>query len=122
LLEFLAENPIGWAAAMGPAIMGNPGRPELAEELTSSFCRTDPRIARAFAGVTFRGDNRSDLAEVTARTLILQCSDDVIAPPQVGAFVRDHIKGSTMVVLRAVGHCPNLSSPEEVIHAIKAFV
>jgi sigma-B regulation protein RsbQ len=122
LLDFLAENPIGWAMAMGPVIMGNPGRPDLAEELTNSFCRTDPGIARAFAGVTFRGDNRADLAGVTARTLILQCSEDVIAPPQVGAFVRVHIKDSTMVVLQATGHCPNLSAPEEVIHAIKAFV
>jgi sigma-B regulation protein RsbQ len=122
LLEFLAENPMGWSAAMAPVIMGNPDRPELGEELANSFCRTDPAIARAFAGVTFRGDNRADLANVTARTLVLQCSEDVIAPPQVGAFVRDRIKGSAMVVLRATGHCPNLSAPDEVIHAIKAFV
>src|ERR1700761_4252906 len=80
LLEFLGHNHMGWSAAMAPAIMGNPDRPELATELTNSFCRTDPEIAKAFARVTFRSDNRADLREVKVRTLVLQCSDDIIAP------------------------------------------
>jgi sigma-B regulation protein RsbQ len=87
LLESLDSNYLGWSAAMAPVIMGNPERPELAEELANSFCRTDPAIARAFARTTFLSDNRSDLAEVTVPTLILQCSRDAIAPPEVGAFV-----------------------------------
>jgi sigma-B regulation protein RsbQ len=87
LLESLDSNYLGWSATMAPVIMGNPERPELAEELANSFCRTDPAIARAFARTTFLSDNRSDLAEVTVPTLILQCSRDAIAPPEVGAFV-----------------------------------
>jgi sigma-B regulation protein RsbQ len=122
LLEFLAENPMAWSQAMAPAIMGNPDRPELGEELTASFCRTDPAIAADFARATFTSDNRRDLPQVTARTLILQCSDDIIAPLQVGEYVRDHISGSQMVVLEATGHCPNLSAPAEVISAIQGFV
>ena len=122
LLEFLAENPMAWSQAMAPAIMGNPERPELGEELTTSFCRTDPEIAAAFARATFTSDNRDDLARVTARTLVLQCSEDIIAPLQVGEYVRDHIPGSQMVVLAATGHCPNLSAPAEVISAIRDFV
>ena len=122
LLSSLADNHMGWSAAMAPAIMGNPDRPELGAELTNSFCRTDPDIARQFARATFKSDNRSDLPKVTARTLILQCSDDIIADDQVGEYVRDNIKGSTLVRLEAVGHCPNLSAPQEVISAIRAFV
>ena len=122
LMQFLAENHLGWSQAMAPAIMGNAERPELAEELTNSFCRTDPDIARAFARVTFTSDNRADLPLVAARTLILQCSEDIIAPLAVGEYVRDHIPGSAMVVLAATGHCPNLSAPDEVIAAIRAFV
>jgi sigma-B regulation protein RsbQ len=122
MLEFLADNHLGWSAAMAPAIMGNAERPELAEELTNSFCRTDPEIARHFARVTFTSDNRSDLPKVAARTLILQCSEDVIAPAEVGAFCHRSIPGSTLVNLAATGHCPNLSAPEEVIAAIRAFV
>jgi sigma-B regulation protein RsbQ len=122
LLDFLADNHMGWSAAMGPAIMGNPDRPELGEELVNSFCRTDPDIAKAFARVTFTSDNRADLAKVTARTLILQCSEDIIAPPEVGEFVRDQIAGSKLAILQATGHCPNLSAPEEVISAVRAFV
>jgi sigma-B regulation protein RsbQ len=122
LLDFLADNYMGWSAAMAPAIMGNPDRPELGAELTNSFCRTDPDIAKAFARVTFMSDNRADLPKVTARTLVLQCSDDVIAPMQVGEYVHRHIPNSKFVLLRATGHCPNLSAPEETISAIRAFV
>ncbi|WP_114431818.1 alpha/beta fold hydrolase [Phyllobacterium bourgognense] len=122
LLESLADNHLGWSAAMAPAIMGNPDRPELGEELTNSFCRTDPDIAKAFARVTFMSDNRDDLSKVTARTLILQCREDIIASEQVGAYVQQHIPKSEMVILDATGHCPNLSAPNEVVAAIKAFV
>jgi sigma-B regulation protein RsbQ len=87
LLEFLESNYMGWSAAMAPVIMGNPDRPELGAELTASFCRTDPEIAREFARVTFLSDNRADLAKVSAPCLILQCSDDAIAPLPVGEFV-----------------------------------
>ena len=122
LLDFLASNYMGWSAAMAPAIMGNSDRPELGAELTNSFCRTDPEIAKAFARVTFMSDNRADLSKVRARTLVLQCSDDVIAPTEVGRYVHEHIQGSEMVIMRATGHCPNLSAPEETIAAIRAFV
>jgi sigma-B regulation protein RsbQ len=122
LLEFLADNFMGWSAAMAPAIMGNGDRPELGEELANSFCRTDPDIAKAFARVTFMSDNRADLAKVTARTLVLQCSEDIIAPTQVGEYVHQHIKNSQLVYMRATGHCPNLSAPEETVTAIRNFV
>ena len=99
LLDFLGDNHMGWSAAMAPAIMGNPDRPELGEELTASFCRMDPAIAREFARVTFTSDNRADLAKVTTPTLILQCSDDIIAPTAVGEYVHQQIKGSAFAQL-----------------------
>jgi sigma-B regulation protein RsbQ len=74
LLESPDANYLGWSGAMAPVIMGNPERPELGEELTNSFCRTDPDIARVFARVTFLSDNREDLAEVGVPTLVAQCS------------------------------------------------
>ena len=122
LLESMDSNFLGWSSAMAPAIMGNADRPELGEELTSSFCRTDPEIAAQFARVTFMSDNRGDLATVSVPTLVLQCSDDVIAPRSVGEYVHREIPGSTFVQLAATGHCPNLSAPEETIAAIRAFV
>jgi sigma-B regulation protein RsbQ len=122
LLDFLSDNHMGWSAAMAPAIMGNPDRPELTEELTNSFCRTDPEIAKAFARVTFTSDNRADLSEVKTRTLVLQCSEDVIAPLEVGDYVHRTVPNSRLMVLNATGHCPNLSAPQEVIDAINAFV
>ena len=122
LLEFLEDNHMGWSAAMAPSIMGNPDRPELGEELTNSFCRTDPEIAKAFARVTFTSDNRADLAKVSVPTLILQCREDIIASTEVGEFVHNQIPRSKMVILDATGHCPNLSAPREVVAAMQAFV
>lgn len=106
---------------MAPVIMGNPERPELGEELTNSFCRTDPDIARVFARVTFLSDNRADLAPVRVPTLVAQCSSDAIAPREVGAFVHAQIPASRLVTLNATGHCPQLSAPQETAAAIAAF-
>jgi sigma-B regulation protein RsbQ len=122
LLSSLDSNYLGWSRAMAPMIMGNPGRPELGEELTNSFCRTDPAIARQFAQVTFLSDNRADLAAVQVPTLVLQCSDDIIAPESVGRYVHEQIAGSTLTLMQARGHCPNLSAPEETVAAIRAFL
>ena len=122
LLESMASNFLGWSSAMAPAIMGNAERPELGEELTASFCRTDPEIAARFARVTFMSDNRSDLATVAVPTLVLQCSDDVIAPAAVGEYVHEQIPGSVLVRMAATGHCPNLSAPQETIDAIREFL
>jgi sigma-B regulation protein RsbQ len=122
LLDFLDSNHMGWSQAMAPVIMGNADRPELGEELTNSFCRTDPEIAKRFARATFMSDNRADLAGFPARTLILQCADDVIAPQCVGEYVHRALPNSELVLMQATGHCPNLSAPDETIAAIKAFV
>src|ERR1700733_14104558 len=121
LLDSMDSNYLGWSGAMAPVIMGNPGRPELGQELTNSFCRTDPQVARAFARTTFLSDNRSDLAGVTLPTLILQCSSDVIAPPEVGEYVRAHIPGASLVMLAATGHCPHLSAPDATLAEIRSF-
>jgi sigma-B regulation protein RsbQ len=121
LLDSLGSNYLGWSAAMAPVIIGNDDRPELGQELTASFCRTDPAIARDFARVTFTSDNRADLSRLTTDTLVLQCRSDVIAPLQVCEFVRDAVTHSTYVVLDATGHCPNLSAPIETARAIDSF-
>ncbi len=121
MLQFLENHYVDWSAAMAPAIMGNQERPHLAQELNDSFCRMDPVIAREFARVTFRYDSRADLPLVTRPSLILQCSEDAIAPVEAGAYVHGAIPGSTLAVLKATGHCPHLSAPGEVVSAIKAF-
>jgi sigma-B regulation protein RsbQ len=122
LLDALDANHLAWSASMAPLIMGHPERPELAEELTESFCRTDPTVARQFARVAFLSDNRADLPQVSVPTLVLQCSQDVIAPESAGRYVHEHIAGSVFTQLAATGHCPNLSAPEETTAAIRAFL
>ena len=96
LLEFLDSNHMGWSEAMAPVVMGNPDRPELGQELTNSFCRTDPEIAKRFAKATFLSDNRDDLARLQTPALVLQCSEDVIAPVEVGRYVHEHLPNSKL--------------------------
>ena len=122
LLDSMDSNYLGWSSAMAPVIMGNADRPELGRELTNSFCRADPEIARQFARVTFTSDNRADLARVHTPALILQCAEDPIAPEPVGRYVERALPGSTFVQLEATGHCPNLSAPDETVAAIRAFL
>lgn len=120
LLDSLDANYLGWSAAFAPVIMGNPDRPELGEDLAESFCRIDPVIARQFARVTFLSDNRRDLADVTVPTHIIQSSDDVIAPLEVGHYVHDAIAGSSLTVLSTTGHVPILSGADELVGAIRS--
>lgn len=122
MLDSLDSNYLGWSATMAPVIVGNPDRPELGETLTTSFCSTDPTIARHFARVTFLSDNRADLAQVRVPTLVLQCSDDVIAPAVVGDYVHAAIPGSTLVHLDATGHLPALADPAALAAAIRDYL
>lgn len=122
LLEAMDDNYLIWSRSFAPAVAGNAERPELADELASSFCRADPDIARQFARLTFLSDHRADLARVTVPTLVLQCAQDAIAPEQVGRYVHRQVRGSRFVQLAATGHCPHLSAPAETIAAIRSFL
>lgn len=122
LLDTLDSNYLGWASAMAPTIMGAPDRPELAQELSNSFCRTDPAIAQHFARVTFLSDNRADVPRLPTRTLVLQCSDDLIAPRSTGEFLHRHLPRSTLRVIQNIGHCPHLSAPAAIAEAMTEFL
>lgn len=122
LLQTMEKNYIGWANFLAPNIMGNHHRPQLAEELTQSFCSTDPLIARQFAEATFFSDNREDLKKNKVPSLLLQCSDDIIAPMEVGEYLSENLPGSTLRILKATGHCPHMSEPAETISLIKDYL
>ncbi|WP_025761869.1 alpha/beta fold hydrolase [Dyadobacter tibetensis] len=122
LLSTMDNNYIGWSNYIAPNIMGNPDRPELGEELTESFCSTDPVVARQFAEVTFLSDNRADLVKTRHPTLVLQCSQDLIAPSEVGQYLESNVPNCTQKVMKATGHCPHLSAPEETIGLMKDFL
>jgi sigma-B regulation protein RsbQ len=122
LLDTMERNYIGWANFLAPAIIKNPERPELAKELTESFCSTDPVVAKQFAEATFFSDNRKDLRHVTTPALIMQCSDDLIAPYEVGDYLHANLKDSHLKILKATGHCPHMSHPEETIAVIEEYL
>ena len=122
MLEFLDINYLGWSSTMAPAIMGNPDESSLAVELENSFCRTDPAVASHFARTTFLSDHRQDLRKLKRPSLILQCSDDVIAPDTIGRFMHSQMPDSTLVQMKATGHCPNLSAPDETTAEIRKYL
>lgn len=122
LLDMMEKNYMGWTSFLAPVVMKNPERPELAAELEESFCSTDPKIARVFAEATFYSDNRADLEKVTVPSLIMQCSDDALAPKAVGEYLSRKLPDATLRVMKANGHCPHVSHPEETIRIIKDYL
>ena len=122
LLDTMEKNYIGWANFLAPAIMANSDKPELGQELTDSFCSTDPVIARKFAEATFFSDNRQDLQKNRLPVLVLQCSEDIIAPTEVGEYLSKHLPHSTVRQMKATGHCPHMSHPDETIQFIKEYL
>ena len=122
LLDLMDKNYIGWANFLAPVIMKNDERPELTAELNASFCSTDPKITRRFAETTFFSDNRADLPAVSVPSLIMQCSEDAIAPVEVGNYIHRKTPNSTLRLLKATGHCPHISHPDETVDAIKTYL
>jgi sigma-B regulation protein RsbQ len=122
MLDSINSGKKDWAYRLAPMVMGNIDRPQLATELRRLFCELDPKVARLFAEATFLTDNRIHLHELTVPTLIMQCMDDIVAPPEAGRYVHEHIKGSTLVKLDACGHVPQLSAPDETINVMKDYL
>ncbi len=122
LLDTMEKNYIGWANFLAPNIMGHKERPELGAELTESFCTTDPVIARQFAEATFFSDNRADLPRLKVPSLVLQCSEDIIAPLEVGDYLARNVPNSTLRVMKATGHCPHMSEPAETIALMNEYL
>jgi sigma-B regulation protein RsbQ len=122
LLELMDHDRDGFARYLAPAVAGNAERPELGAEVEASFCAADPWILRRFAEATFLSDNRADLPKVRVPALVLQCTGDTIAPPEVGEYVHRHLAGSTLYRLQATGHAPHLSHPAETVAAIRGYL
>lgn len=122
LLEIMDDDFVGWTKLMAPKVMGHPERPELTDELEDFFCSTDHGILKDFARVTFLSDNRKDLAGIPVESITLQCSEDIIAPLTAGQYINEHTPRNKMIILKATGHCPHMSEPEETITAIKSVL
>lgn len=122
LLEAIDNNHFAWSVAMAPVIMNAPEQPDLAEELTAMYCRTDPDIATHMARMTFLSDHRADLPKIPVPTLVLQTRDDIVVPEEVGAAMAAAIPDGHVLLMDAFGHCPQMSAPAETISAIRDFV
>ncbi|WP_175616909.1 alpha/beta hydrolase [Rhizobium sp. RU33A] len=122
LLELMGSNFSNWADVVAPIIMSNPYRPGLASELSQSFCRWNEPAAKHFGYLTFMSDCRSFLSSVRPDCLLLECTDDTIAPRSAVAHLHEALPSSGLVKLQAQGHCPHVSAPEETVHAITRYL
>ncbi|PSB56038.1 sigma factor SigB regulation protein RsbQ [Chamaesiphon polymorphus CCALA 037] len=122
LLDLMDKNYMGWASFLAPLAIDYCPSPELAQELESSFCSTDPITAKAFAKATFYADCRSLLPEIVTPCLVMQCSEDALVPEPVGEYLHHHIPKSSYIKLTATGHCPHLSQPVETAAFIRSYI
>jgi sigma-B regulation protein RsbQ len=122
LLDMITRNQPGWANYLAGVVAKNPDQPALAQELEASFCAMDPPIAKRFAEATFLSDNRSDLVDFDKPCLILQCQEDSVAPLAVGNYLHQHLRNSQLMQMKATGHCPHMSHPEETIELMKNYL
>ena len=112
----------GWSRSISPVMMGAEESSELVMELTNSFVRTNPEIARHFARITFLSDTRAELGFLTRPTLVVQSAHDVIAPLAVGHYLNEQLADSRIAVIETGGHCPHLSAPQQTLAAINGFL
>lgn len=122
LLAAMEDNYQSWASMFATMLMGQDNPAELGYELTGYFCQADPTIAKQFARLGFLADNRADVAQLQLPTLVLQCTEDVAVPDEVGAYLQTHLPQATLVTLKTTGHCPHLSAPLEVLAELQKFL
>jgi sigma-B regulation protein RsbQ len=118
LFESMSTNYYAWASGLAPLVMGNPDKPELAQEFANTLIAIRPDIAQAVARVIFQSDHRAELPRLKVPTVVLQASDDIAVPPEVGQYLTDHIPYSKLMNIDATGHLPHLSAPDVVTNAI----
>ncbi|MBC6697858.1 alpha/beta fold hydrolase [Hymenobacter puniceus] len=122
MLAYMETDYVGWADSFAHFIMGTPEQPPLVMEMAHRLCQNDPLIAKQFARVTFTSDNRHDLQRVLTPCLLVQCAHDLVAPPEVGAFLLASIPQATLVTLPVSGHCPHVSAPTETLDVLQSFM
>ncbi|MBU3995819.1 MAG: alpha/beta hydrolase [Actinobacteria bacterium] len=120
LLDAIDANQLAWASSLAPVVTARPDRPEISERVREQFAATNPRIATHFARVTFLSDTRHRLGEIPVPCVVLQSRGDIIAPPHIGAYLRDHIPDCTLIELNASGHFVHLAEPELIETHIRA--
>ena len=122
LTEMMDANYLGWSQQMAPTIAGQSHGEPAADDLTQSFCRTDPRIAQHFARVTFFADCREDMKRLATPSLILHCDDDPLVPMEVADWMSENVPQSRMEILSVTGHCPHMTAPDPTIQAMRRYL
>ncbi len=118
LYAAMSANYYAWASGFAPIAMGNPDKPELALEFANTLSAIRPDIAQAVARVIFQSDHRVELPRLTVPTTLLQASNDIAVPPEVGQYMTQKIPQSKLIPIPATGHLPHISAPDVVTHAI----
>lgn len=122
LIDLMDKNYIGWANYLAPLVMGGRASTHFVNELSGSFCSTDPLVAKTFAKATFFSDYRSVLPNCTIPTLVLQSRIDSLASVKVGQYVTDHLPNGQLKILDTEGHCIHMTDHNQVETEIRAFV
>lgn len=118
----METNYFGWISGFAPLAMSNPERPELAKDFAQTLSEIRPDIAQSVSRTIFQSDYRKELPKLQTETLIIQASDDIAVPLEVGQYLHDHIPNSKLVNITATGHFPHVSAPEQVTDAIRSFI
>ena len=112
----------GLVAGHGARHHGQPRSPGTRRGADQQLLPHGPRDREAFRANDLPGRQPRRSRRRAARCLVLQCAEDVIAPQAVGEYVHRHLPNSELVLMKATGHCPNLSAPEETVAAMRAFL
>lgn len=115
-------NYVEWAREVIPMVVNNADKPELIREILDMFLDYDEKIAKCFAVPTFFSDHRQELLKLKKPCLILQSSQDPMAPLQVGDYLHAHLQNSKLKVMKARGHFPQLTASDEVNTLISDYL
>ena len=122
VLRAMAADFDGWLRGLAPNAMSAPDQPLLATEFAQSIAAMNPATALVVMRSILTMDHRRTLAQLAAPVLLLQPSDDVFVPAEVGAYLARTMRQCTLRTIDAPGHFPHMTTPNVVIDAIRDFL
>lgn len=111
---------------MIPKLLGQTlreSRPDRVREIRDMMLKMSAQdIAQVQRGMAERPDSIPTLKSINVPTLLVMGAEDGLAPHSDGELMRQHIRGSRLMVIPKAGHYAAWERPEEVGKSVRQFM
>ncbi len=97
-------------------------RPDIIEDRKNRLATADPELFARAASALECLENSDNLNKIKNQTLVVVGLADMTTPPALAYILLNGIKGSNLIELPGIGHCPQLQDPDAFLNAVCPFL